>query len=1051
MIPGIVEQLGKMTGTFNRRNPVLLRLRREPFVRRVPGQKFLVALAVVLAFAICSALREGRYAVAGSPPAYPLRVHAAGDTAKDEQNAKKMALIHLLARAGKNEEAAAGMRSLYPNGPPEGDPALEYYRIIGNTSKGWKEARTGLEKLVAANPNDTRYRLALAQHLTARPATRRAGIQAFAALARAKPPDVDRQQILNAWRSALVALDHSPDNIRLYREYLAVDSKNTAVRDALAVAQRTEAERQPWILRDKADALLKEGNSEEAMATLKNALQLAPANPWVRFDLSRLYHKQGDKKQGRALMEEGLSVAPDDPDMLYACALYLGLLDEADDALRLLDKIPVVARTPPMLRLRQKMAIQSQTQQAKIVAQNGQRANALAMLEHAGTDAGDDAELVNDVANAWLDMGDTSRGMALLHHLMVLQSAPPVDLRLRYAALLNRTERDDELAPLLDQLDSSKELDDKNREDVRYLQSSLAARRADKLRHAGDYAAASAALAPALKRDPENIDLLMALTRVHIATHQPEQARVVYQRILELTSEDVSVRLAPAGHPMLKFDYGNFARGDVGVRLSLARVMGEMGDQAAARREIKTVLANTAADDFDTRLSVADWYIDANDIVAARHIVDPLRKVAPDNPRVLLLSGRIAKAAGDYNEAMDYFKQAKADEEITRMERGRASYLVAAGVDYLSKSDGAPGISNLTLVELPIELHMPVGYTGDQVFVQVDPVSANAGNLSLTDLYNLRQYGKILALAPAGIASAPTQSAQGTSLAVGYETGDMRADIGTTPLGFPVSDVVGGVKWSHYTETSGFSFDVSRRPVTNTLLSYAGAHDPLSGEVWGGVRSSGASLHVSRDRGRLSGFADLGYYWLTGKNVLSNTEFALRTGFDWSFIRADDMRLTAGLALADWHYQENLRYYSFGHGGYYSPQKYYSLAIPFRWTGREEHWSYMLQGSVSASVSYEKDMPFYPTSAALQAQGVANTATMTPVYTGGNGHGTGFSLGGSLEKQLTPHLFAGGRIEIDRSNYYTPNFAILYLRYLFDAQTGPVPYPPDPVKPYSRY
>ena len=992
-------------GAINRQNPIL------------------VATALVLAFAIGS-------------------VDAAGDQDNTPtvsgQNAKKMALIRLLARAGKNEEAAAGMRALYPHGPPaDSDPAndtaLEYYRIIGNTPKGWQEARTSLEKQVLARPGDIRYRLALARHLTARPATRRAGIQALAALAKTKQPDadkqhgVDRQQILDAWRSALVALDRSPDNIGLYRKYLAADSKNAAVRDALAVAQHAEAERQPWILRDKADALLKKGHPEEAMATLKNALQLAPANPWVRFDLARLYHKSGLAKQGRALIDDGAATAPDDPDMLYACALYLGLLDEADDALRLLDKIPAAARTPSMLRLRQRMAIQSQTQQAKVLAQNGRRADALAVLEHAATDAGDDAELVNDVADAWLDMGETSLGMALLQRLLAQQPSPPVGLSLRYATLLNRAGRDEELAPLLAQLDASKKLSGKEKEDVRYLQASLAARRADNLRHAGDFAAASAALATAMKHDPENTDLLMALARVHIAAHRPEQARLIYQQILERTPGDVSVRLALAG------------------------VMRETGDMIAARREIETVLANTSADDFDTRLSVADWYIDANDIVAAHQIVDPLRKLAPDHPRVLLLSGRIAKATGHYDEAMEYFKRAGADEEIARMRRGRASYLVATGVDYLSKSDGAPGISNLSLLELPLEVRMPLGYTGNQAFVQIDPVYAHAGDLSQSSLYNLRQYGKILALAPSGIANAPTQSARGTALAVGYETGDMRADIGTTPLDFPVSDVVGGFKISRSATPYDFSLDVSRRPVTSTLLSYAGARDPVTGEVWGGVRSSGVGAHIGYGSGRFSAYADPGYYQLTGKNVLANTEFALRTGFDYELIFKEDTRFSAGMTFTNWRYKENLRYYTFGHGGYYSPQNYYSLAIPLRWTGRKGNWSYLLNGSVSASVSREKDMPFYPTDAALQAQGVANAATMTPYYTGGNGHGTGFSLSGSLEKQINSHLFAGGRLGIDRSAYYTPNFAILYLRYLFDAHTDRVPYPPDPIKPYSRY
>jgi hypothetical protein len=76
---------------------------------------------------------------------------------------------------------------------------------------------------------------------------------------------------------------------------------------------------------------------------------------------------------------------------------------------------------------------------------------------------------------------------------------------------------------------------------------------------------------------------------------------------------------------------------------------------------------------------------------------------------------------------------------------------------------------------------------------------------------------------------------------------------------------------------------------------------------------------------------------------------------------------------------------------------------------------------------------------------------MSPYYIGGGSHGTGFSLSGSLEKLVASHLFVGGHFTIDRSAYYTPNYAILYLRYQFDAHTGPVPYPPDPVKAYSHF
>lgn len=872
------------------------------------------------------------------------------------------ARIRLLVRAGRNDEAAAAMRALYPKGPPYGgELALEYYDVIGNTDRGWEEAKEGLEKLVKAAPEDASYQLMLAKHLARRPETRRRGMKLFATLATST--GTDRASVLEEWRNALGKLEYNAASAGFFRDYLEIDPDNPSIRAALEGAQRAEAAQLPWQLRDKADAQLAAGHPEEAEDSLKHAMLLDPKNAWVRFDLSRLYHKRGDAKHGRELMEAGLTAAPDDADMLYANALYVGLLDEAEAAISLLDRIPARERSPAMKQLRKKMDIKRQTQRAENLARDGNRTGMQSAMRHAETDAGKDAELANIVANAWVDVDDPARGVTLMKHLAAQPSAS-VETRLYYAKLLNRTEQFDELAAVLAKLPAAKGVSASEKEDMRYLHASLAAHRADRLRHQGKVEEARQVLAPALQQDPEDSDLLMAMARVHVAAGEPQQARAIYEQILKRTP------------------------GDAGARRALDSLKSSMASGGTASATA------AAADD------------------------PPQQDVGVQIPE-----SRHAPGAG----------------------------YAGAGVDYVSKTGSVPGISNLRVVELPVEAHVPVGDSGALAFVQVDPVTADAGVLNLADSYNLRQYGKVLALAPGGLASAPAQSASGRALAVGYETDGLRADLGTSPIGFPVSNVLGGVKWSHYTQDSGFSLDVSRRPMTASLLSYAGARDPVTGDIWGGVVSSGAGMHLSHDIGRLSGFVEPGFYMLTGRNVLSNTEAALRTGFNYSFIDQDDMRLTAGAALTYWHYRENLRFYSFGHGGYYSPQKYYSLALPVRWTGREERWSYLLQGSVSASVSYEKDMPFYPTDPALQAQAVANTSLSTATYTGGPGHGTGFSIGGALEYRFTSHLYGGARLQIDRSLYYTPNFAILYLRYMFDGQTGPVPFPPEPIKAYSRY
>lgn len=470
------------------------------------------------------------------------------------------------------------------------------------------------------------------------------------------------------------------------------------------------------------------------------------------------------------------------------------------------------------------------------------------------------------------------------------------------------------------------------------------------------------------------------------------------------------------------------------VRFDLARLYQKQGASEQARTLMKDGI-NIAPG--DVQMLYASAVIAADDRPdEALYLVEKIPS-AVRTPSMLDLQQKLIARLRLQQEAADR----AAGRTVTTAERGHEGS-IAAGFDLLEKS-GTSGISSLRTVEWPVEARIPMNF-GGYAFVHVDRVSASAGALPLSDLYSLRQYGKIQALAPGGIAGAPEQEADGTAAAAGYETETLRVDIGSTPLGFPVEDIVGGIRMRHAQDAFSYALNLSRRPVTSSLLSYAGALDPVTGEVWGGVRSTGADFRVGFDRGRLGIFANLGSHTLTGQNVMNNTQYELRAGADWELLNKQDMLLTAGLVFTKWRYLENLRYYSFGHGGYYSPQSYESFVIPVRWSGRTGRWSYLLKGSVSASTSYEKDMPYYPTDPALQAIG-------NPVYAGGNGSGTGFSLGSALEYQATPNFFLGARVEIDRSEYYTPNFMTLYVRYMFDAHTDPVPYPPDPVKPYSRF
>ena len=1006
---------------------------------------------------------------------------------------RQLSMIHLLVRAGRNEEAATQMRALFPKGPPVGgELALKYYDVVGNSEKGWMEAKLGLERLVKVDPDNISYRMAFATQLARRTATRRDGFKLFAEMA--KRPDL-RQVALKQWLQALGSIDQDADSIPLYKDYLAVDPGNAAISDDLATAQRIEAAKLPWKLRDRANAQIAAGHPLAAIATLRQALALDPKNPWVRFDLARLYYKQGDQKGGRAMMLAGLSISPNDPDQLYANALFLSLLDEPGGALQMLGKIPPPQLSPAMQRLKKEAAIQEKNlrnnalagaqgnqsspsslpwklrDQADEQVKAGHPQNAIAILEHALILDPKNVWVRFDLAHLYAKQGDRERGRALMHDGLALAPSDPGALYTNALYLSLQDEAENAML-LLDRIPESK-----RSQAMQKLAKEMAIQvqigKAKTFFQNGRQAEMEAAMASAETTAGGNAELSDIVANAWFDLKHPDRGinlmrpyamqpavSLAYARLLNRARKDDELgsflqKLEASGQLPPK-DREELWKLEMLVSTRRADKMLASGNPAAAKAEMAKMLENTAQEDLEKRLEIADWYVGARDLTDARAIVDRSKKAAPYDPRILVMEGRIARAEGHYEEALANFRQSGASDDIADMMRHRAKAYVTTGMNYLSKRDGSPGIANMKASEKPVEIHIPVGYDEDQVFVQLDRVNIDAGPLAGSSNYALNQFGKIFnqttvnpTLTPAGIiAGSPFSysSTQGTALGAGYVKGDMRFDIGTSPQGFPLAYLVGGFKYSHYTENSGFSFDISRRPVTSTLLSYAGMHDPYTGEVWGGVRSTGASLHVSRSKGRLSGSMDLDYHFLTGVNVQSNTERALRLGFDWSFIQNSDTQLSAGLAVSDWHYRDDLSNFTFGQGGYYSPQKYHSLSLPLRWTGRKNRLSYLIQGSVSVSTSFSReDMPYYPTRPDLQI-GAGN-----PVYPGGDSHGMYYSVVGAAEYRFTQHLYLGARLESDRTAYYSPNYYTAYLRYMFDPETGPVPYPPEPVKPYTQY
>ena len=1017
------------------------------------------------------------------------------------QDRLHMATIERLQQQGKADEALKELRALFPHGAPVGQWGLAYYRIVAGSRGGWDEARNGFARLMRENPEDPKYAMALADHLLDRPATRAEALRMLAALA--DNPDADHQRVMDLWHGALARnggavstaalheyLEQVPDdkdvqrrltararaqqaqalieNHTLSTEWAAPQAGQWQQLDTLLSAASDRAPQNADVLESLGLLRLRQKRYDEAWDLFRGGRGYdAPRtrDRWSRLMAATMFEKWTDESEAarsrgeldRAAQKLRATLAIEDASF-YQLSLIGnrlqrdGQIADAEDIYRRVLGLDAVNGSA----LRGLVAVLSQT---------GRRDEARRMLlDLRATHPGDAtrldvarAALVRDEADDAIEAGKLGEGLRLLEAAQTLAPADPwirYDLGKLYVRLGLPQQARDLMAEGARQ---AKPGDD----DIHYARALL-------LASLDDDRAASEALSrvPPARRSASMNSLTQRLQAM--AWRREKSA--------ELAQADADA--AAGRYDQARSIYAGLVaqRGDdLNLRLSYARLLRRAGDRDAAASELNTILARATPDDSDTQLAVAKERMYLGDLQGSQQIVDLLLQQAPPNPDALVQAGRIAVAQRRYEVAMTDFKQARelgrqpltasapgaaphaytgADDEIASLEARRRGGFVTSGPSFRNKP-GADGVSAFADIELPIEWRQPINYEG-QLFVHLDPVKVDAGTLpSNYDQAGL--FGKVQAFGPASLAQFPngaSQSQHGVDLGVGYQTDDWRFDLGTTPVGFLVQDVVGGIRNSGKLGELSYSVDVSRRPVTSSLLSYAGARDPVTGEVWGGVRSSGAELRLARYEHDWDASATGGFHRLTGKNVPGNNYASLRIAADRYLINADDLQISLGLAATHWRYGQDLSHYTFGQGGYYSPQSYTSLGLPAEWSGRIGRFAYQLKGSVSYSWSRSDDSNFYPGDSALQtmAQGSPLPSFYgAPVYGGSSGSGIGYTLKGALEYQINSDYFIGGAFDLDRSAYYAPNFFTLYLRRVFDPWNKPVPYPPQPPKPYSQY
>ena len=845
--------------------------------------------------------------------------------------------------------------------------------------------------------------------------------------ARTKEQDTSN---ISKWQDLM---DASRYRMLLSQGDMALEQKNLpAARNAFSQARKTKpADADPLI--GLASVAQAEHDDIQAEAWLLQARRLEPGNGSAVRGLVRLYSAQDPQK-----------------------------------AKAFLNGLPASSQKE-FSGLRQSMELDELNQQADAATERKDWPQVAALLSKIRNLSPDEPWVTYRLANAQREINQPGAADDSFKQLMNRQGRNPEAIY-AYALYLSNTDRDASALSALEKLPKAQWTDSMRELDSR-LQRNVLVARAERLRAEGHEPQAIALL-----MQTSDSDDLMTVAGWAQERGDFEQAQSLYGQVLKKDPANTGARLGqietlianrqlPAARQQLA--QFNPAPGTVLTSSEQRRVANAwvaVGEPDKARAIYAQLLKSPQADPL--------VYRDAARLMSVKEPQQALDYYAKSMAAAGLITPEQANPRD--NRAMTMASREKDDDQwLARSLRSdvdelyqRQNPTVHLYTDYGWRSDNASaGTSDTDTRTTILQLDLPVADgTG---FLRAEQLNMDAGKFSADPDGLVREnYGTCAVKYNVKGTTSPdlsgcedsSQSVNGTMMAAGWKNEVWNVDIGRTPDNFKVPNWLGGVAYSSKFESVGWTLTGSRRPLSNSILSYAGATDPITGITWGGVTSNGLTLSLSHDEGGVDGvWASFGQHWLRGKNVDDNHKSPAMAGYYYRLVERADERMRTGLTLMYWGYDKDLSEYTLGQGGYYSPQKYYSIGVPLNYAFRTANWSVALESSVSWSYAKTDANDLYPLSGlndkliqGLDERGF-QLADGLGQTSGGSSTGIGYRLQGLVERRLSDHLVLGGGLLYQHSDSYAPSRAMLYLRYTFDVWQGNLPLPVQPLIPYADF
>ena len=987
-------------------------------------------------------------------------------------------LVGLLFAEDRNDEALAVLHQLAADPQASGNAAEREYNYLiklpvnPQTAQAWQ----AFIRYYPYSPfaKEASKQLAVQQSLLTDPAWQ-AGVKAKRLLE--KDTATNSAAAEGLLHRAIKAYPENPSLYGALGTALMRQNKYPAAYEAFSVAlskeqdtdyiskwQDLQAVTRNWMILQKGDEALQRKDYRAARKAYQQSRSLKAGSAAPLIGLANVAMAESDDIAAEVLLLQARKVEPGNGSVVRALMrLYRGQSSERAEAF--LNTLPA-SNQPEFSSLRQSIELERLNLQAELANQRSDWAQLVPLLKKIR---------LLDQNNPWLTYRLAAAEIALdrprgaddaFRQLLARQSHNP-EARYAHGLYLANEDRDSEVLATLGQVPAAAWTDNMRELDTRIKRRQLLAR-AEQLRNAGHEPQAIALLL----RDPI-VEDLGTLADWAAQREDHTEAESYYRKVLKAQPQNAEAQLGLI-EALIAMGRIPEARTDLEKNVvtpstlaprqrRLANAWSAVGDNSKANALFANLLKTPQTDPLiyrdAARLMARDRPQQALDnyarSMAAAGLISPAQASPRDN--VAMTEASRAKNSDDWmprslrSDVDELYKQQNPTVNLYR--------------DFAWRTDNtAPGISDLTTQTTILRIDSP--FAQGQGFVQAEQVDLEATAFDTdSDGLHREEFGTCAvqyrdrttgALVSNGCRST-SQSTSGPSLAVGWKNAQWALDLGHTPQGFEVGNWLGGVGYSSDWKTIGWTLTASRRPMSNSVVSYAGAVDPVTGTRWGGVTSNGVTLSLSHDEGGVDGvWASFGSHWLRGKNVVDNQRLSAMTGYYYRLMDRADERMRTGLTLMYWGYDKDLSEYTLGQGGYYSPQQYYSIGVPFNYAWRNANWSAQLESSVGWSFSKTNGSNLYPLDGPVgrlfsqtAATGLDIDADTSLTRAASSSTGASVQLQAMVERRLTDHLVLGSGISLQHSEGYAPSRAMLYLRYTFDEWQGNLPMPIEPVTPYA--